>query len=423
MGLAGFVIGHGGGLMSHTLPFAQETLDVSEGTMSGFFAIARAVSLLALLFSFVGDRRGRRAPFLAAFLMIPLANLGTAFAPDVGAYVAFQSINRLGVAAAAGLAVVILAEELNPRLRSYGLGVYALAGSMGTGASLILLPLADRSDEAWRLLFGISGIGLLVFPILRRFLRESRAFVKTKRKAPLSAALRGGHGRYLWPLAGIAFFIASFSSVGFNFALERLIDDLEWSTGSALAVVLVASGIGTMGLLVGGRAADLVGRRPTEVLALLVGLGGGLGFYLLDSGWILAPMILIASFGATMLTPALAAHRSELFPTGLRATAGAWIHNAGILGSITGFGIGAAAIDRVGLPTTVALLGIGVIVAAFLVFPLPETRGRDLVRRPQVRSGKPADSDATTPSRRVVPPSAPPSPTTPRRVQPPGEAR
>ena len=72
--------------------------------------------------------------------------------------------------------------------------------------------------------------------------------------------------------------------------------------------------------------------------------------------------------------------RAELFPTRLRATAGAWVTNAAIAGSIVGFGIGALLIDRIGLPSTIALLSIGVLVAAVLALPLPETKGRDLTR-------------------------------------------
>lgn len=390
MSVSALVAGYSGSLITHTLPFARESLDLSEGSFSWIFAATRVASFAALAFSAYGDRRGRRRPFLIAFLLLSLANVFTAVVPGVVAFTIFQSIARIGIIAVAGLAIVILAEELSPGLRSYGLGIYALAGSMGTGFSLIILPIAEQGDTGWRILFGISGLGLLAVPLLGRFLRESRAFVRHDTHVPFSKALAAGIGNHFWPLAGIAFFVAAFSSPAFDFALERLIDDLQWETGPARFLLIVFSGAGTVGLLAGGRLADVHGRRPTLVTALVIGLVGGVSYYLFDSGWVLAPAIFVASFGATMLTPAFAAHRAELFPTRIRATAAAWVTNAAILGSIIGFAVGGLTIDRFGLATTIAGLGVGLIVATFLVLTLPETRGR--------RLAPPADrAGATTP--------------------------
>ncbi len=380
MALSQFVLSYSGGLISHTLPFARRALVITEGEMSLIFAITRVVSLGAIAFAVYGDRNGRRGPFLMAFLMAPLANLATAVLPGVILFSALQSVARVAIVAASALAVVLLAEELTPGLRSFGIGIWALAGALGNGTSLWLLPLAERGLNGWRFLFALSAVGVFVFPLLVRFLNESRAFSHPEYHVPLSAVLREGHGQYLWTLGAMAFFLAAFSAPALDFGLERLIDDLEWSTASARTLVIFASGAGTVGLLLGGRVADAIGRRPTEIVALLLGLAGGLVFYFSDTGPFLAVGLFLGTLGATSLTPAFAAHRAELFPTRLRATAGAWVTNAAIVGSIAGFGLGALLIDRIGLASTIALLGIGVIIAAFLVLPLPETRGRDLTR-------------------------------------------
>ncbi len=133
--------------------------------------------------------------------------------------------------------------------------------------------------------------------------------------------------------------------------------------------------------------ADRVGRKPTTIIALIIGLIGGVGFYLLDSGWFLAASIFLATLGATMLTPSFGAQRSELFPTRVRATASAWTTNVAIVGSIAGFATGGILIDRIGLAATVSTLGAGVIIAIFLVTRLPETQGMDLVRRKAAPTG------------------------------------
>ena len=382
--IIGFVAGYAGSQMPHTLPFARSALGLTEGQMSGIFAGVRAVSLLGVLFAIPADTHGRRKPILAAYTLMLLASLGTALIPSVAAYAATQALVRVAVVALAALMLVLVAEELQPGVRALGIGIFGLAGSLGVGTGLVLLPLAESNENSWRVLFGLAALGLLAVPLLTRFLPESRAFVPAPRISFIQA-LRMGLSKHFWPLALVSFFIAAFSSPAFDFVLERLINDLEWDTGAARFLLIVFSGLGAVGLLVGGRAADTYGRKPTVITALVLGLAGGVGFYLLDSGWFLAASIFIATLGATMLTPSLGAQRSELFPTRVRATSSAWITNSAILGSIFGFTVGAILIDRIGLPLTVTLLGSGLVISMLLELRLPETRGMDLVRAPKAR--------------------------------------
>jgi MFS family permease len=384
--IIGFIGAYAASQMSHTLPFARTSLDLSEGGMSAVFAGVRAASLVGVVFSLIADRSGRRRPLLGAFALVCLASLMTAFVPSLPAYVVSQAFVRIGVVAIAAISIVLIAEEVPAGFRALALGIYGLAGSMGVGFGLIVLPIAENSPDAWRLLFGFAGLGLLAFPLLNRFLPESHVFVAAP-PFPFIKALGMGLNKHFWPLAGVSFFVAAFSSPAFDFVLERMINDLSWDTGAARFLLIVFSGAGTIGLLVGGRLADRIGRRPTSAAAIAIGLIGGIGFYSLDSGWFLASSIFLATFGATMLTPSLAAQRAELFPTRLRATAGGWITNIAIIGSIVGFSAGAFLIDRYGLTSTVALLGAGLIISILLVLRLPETKGLSLERRKASPSG------------------------------------
>ncbi|GMQ93502.1 MAG: MFS transporter [Acidimicrobiia bacterium] len=383
--IIGFVTGYAGSQMAHTLPFARATFELTEGQMSAIFATVRAVSLLGVLFAMSADRNGRRKPLLAAFALLAFGSLATAFVPSIAAYVISQSAVRVALVAIAALSIVLIAEELHPEVRAFGIGIYGLAGSMGVGLGLLLLPIAEANDNAWRILFGFATLGLLAFPLLSRFLPESRAFTPAT-PIPFFKALGMGLSRHFWPLAGISFFVAAFSSPAFDFVLERLINGLSWETGAARFLLIVFSGLGAVGLLVGGRLADRYGRRPTSVAALAIGLVGGIGFYTLDSGWFLAASIFLATLGATMLAPSFAAQRSELFPTRVRATATAWLTNVAIIGSISGFATGAVLIDTVGIAVTISALGAGLVIAIVLVLRLPETQGMDLVRKKAVHS-------------------------------------
>ncbi|MEA2009418.1 MAG: hypothetical protein U9N78_01820, partial [Actinomycetota bacterium] len=140
LGIVAFVAGYGGAQMAHTLPYARLSLGMTEGNMSIIFAIVRAVSLLGVAFSIVADRRGRKDPLIAAFGLLALGSLLTAFVPSTAVYVASQSIVRVAVIAIAALGMVLLAEELTPGIRAYGIGLYGLAGSLGVGTGLLLLP-------------------------------------------------------------------------------------------------------------------------------------------------------------------------------------------------------------------------------------------------------------------------------------------
>ncbi|MGI8822760.1 MAG: MFS transporter [Acidimicrobiia bacterium] len=381
MSVTAFVVGYGASVISATLPYARVAMDLSEGAMFWIFGITRALSLAGILFAFTADRQGRRDAFLVAFALIPVGNLLAGLLPTPVTFTIAQGITRIGVVGVAALAVVILAEELTPAVRALGIGIYAIAGSVGAGLGLLLLPIADGGDNRWRILFGLTALGLLALPLLNRFLEESRAFLRPSPRVGYAAVMESNEGRYLWTLAGIAFLVALFSSPAFNFVLERLVNDLEWTSRSATMLLVVASGVGTVGLLVGGRLADISGRRQVAGLGIIIGLIGGVGVYFVDTPVLLGVTIFLGTLGATMLTPAFAAHRSELFPTRVRASAAGLITNAGIVGSILGFVIGALVVDSIGLSRTIAFLGIGLLAAVWLVFQLPETKGRVLVER------------------------------------------
>ncbi len=391
MTLVAFVTHYGSGQISNTLPFARQAMDMTEGDMSWVLSITRAASLLGLTFAVVADRRGRRTPFLIAFTLLPIANLSTALFSGPVAFTTSQSVARIALIAVSALSVVILAEELNPAIRALGIGIWAVGGSLGNGLGLLMMPIAARSENSYRLLFGLTMIGLLALPLLFNFLRESRAYVQYEKPVTFRRALAAGLGKHFWPMAGMAFFIAAFSAPASNFAMERLINDLSWDAGPARFLLIVFSGLGATGLIIGGRIADVSGRKPISITAMALGIIGGIAFYTQTNGWLLAPAILVASLGAAMLSPAFAAHRSELFPTRVRATAAGWVTNVAILGSITGFSIGGLMIDSYGLPTTITTLSSGLIIAMVMLIKLPETRGMSLVR------GKADPVAATTP--------------------------
>ncbi len=371
--------GWSGAAITHALPFAQEDFGWSDARVFDVLATVRAISLLALALSWYGDHRGRRRPLLIAFVLLPLGNLATAIFADPAFFSGIQSVARIGTIALGSLAVVVLAEEVKPGIRSYAIGVYALFGSLGTGLGLLLRPLAAGGADSWRLIFALSSIPLLAAPFLALRIGESRAYVQRASRPSLGAVLKAPHGRRFWPMAGVAFAISAFTAPAANLALVRLENDLGWSAAAASLLLAITSAPGvTIGLLAGGRLSDIAGRKPTEVVSIVLGVAGGVAFYFLESGLLMGLAIFVSTLGAFGFAPAFGSHRSELFPTEVRSTASAWIVNASIAGGLTGFAAGRFVVDAWGVPTTIATLGAFVLVASVLIRLLPETKGLHL---------------------------------------------
>jgi MFS family permease len=378
-----------GSAITHALPFVREDFDLSDGEVFEVLAIVRAAALLALPFAWWGDRHGRRLPLLVAFFLLPAFNLATTFAPSPPGFIALQSAARIGNIALATMAVVVLAEELSPPVRAYGLAVSALFASLGTGLGLLLRLIGEASEDAWRLLFALSSLPLLALPFLILRLRESRGYRPAERNPPLREVFRSGFARLFWPMAGLSMALSAFVGPAANLALVHMENDLGWSSGAASLLLALTSAPGVaLGLIAGGRMADLLGRRPTEVLAAFVGVAGGLTFYYTTLPWLMGIGIFVSMVGAFGFSPAFASHRSELFPTAIRATAGAWLINANIIGALLGFAAGRWVVDAWGIPLTMAGLGGVLLAATLLVVLVPETKGLEIIEA----SGPAADS-------------------------------
>ena len=370
--------GWSGAVITHALPFAQKDFGWSDAQVFDVLALVRLVSLVALAFSWFGDTRGRRVPLLLAFVLLPLANLLTALVGDPAGFTGLQSVARIGAIAIGALAIVVLAEEVSPAVRGYSIGIYALFGSLGTGIGLLVRPLAEGPDDGWRLLFALSAIPLVAAPFLIRRLGESRAYEQPETRPPLTSVLTK-HADRFWPMAGLAFAISAFTSPAANLALVRLENDLGWSAAEGSLLLALASAPGViLGLLIGGRASDVAGRKPTEAVGIVIGVAGGITFYFVESGPLLAGALFLSMLGAFGIGPAFGSHRSELFPTHVRSTAAAWIVNASVIGGLAGFAAGRFVVDAWGVPATIAVLGGVLLASSFLILLLPETKGLHL---------------------------------------------
>ena len=377
--LAGVFQGFAQAQASATLPFTRAGLGLSQGEMSLLLGITRLAAFAALPLGWMGDHKGRKKPFLIAFTLVIAGGTIAGLSMDAWQFGAAQAVLRTGTAAMSGLALVLLAEKVSPTVRAYAISAYGAAISFGSGIALMTLPLADGGGESWRTPYLLVGVGVLVLPFLIRFVPESEIFVDEKEhKGHWRDLVKGMWSRRFWTVLTVGFLASSFSSVALAFSTERMINEIGFSTGTTVAVSLVGGTIGGIGFFVGGYLANVWGRRNTSALSLLMAAGGGLVLYWSTSIPVIIAGVVVSSFGIFAFVPAAGSHRTELFPTSLRASALTANANFGLAGSAAGLILGIYTIDRFGLSRSVTALGVGVIVAALLTMTLPETKCQDL---------------------------------------------
>lgn len=371
--------GYASSNLSATIPFTRIALGLTEAEMSLILAVTRLAGFGALAFAVWGDRRGRKIPLIAAFIVLMVADFSTGLSNSATLFTVLQSLVRIAGTALGTLAVVMIAEEVRPQTRAFAISLYGAGGSFGAGLGLMVLPLGDRA-EGWRLIFSLAAMGLIIVPFLFRSLHESPIFeiVDEPVRRPLLRLVRSPFAPVFWLSAIAALLASAFSAVGLAFSTERLVNGLGYTTTVAVVISLAGGTLGGLGFFIGGRLADVIGRRVTTVIALVLILGGGITLYFVEVLAFIVIAIVASTFGSFAFVPASASHRAELFPTEFRTSAGTAGAYLAMVGSAVGLGIGALTIDRIGLSGTVLLLGSGVVAAIVLTLLLPETMGQEL---------------------------------------------
>jgi len=375
---AGVIQGFAQSQAAATLPFTRAGLGLTEGEMSLLLGIARLAAFAALPLGWLGDHKGRRRPFLWSITLVIIGGTLAGLAFEAWQFGTAQAILRTGTAGMGGLAIVLLAEQVSPHIRAYAISFYGAAVSFGAGLALMALPLADGGGESWRIPHLMIALALLVMPFLIRNVPESDIFLEHHEDRHWRELATGEWARRFWVVVVIAFLVSAFSAVALAFSTTRMIEHLGLSTGSTVLIALLGGTLGGLGFFVGGHLADAWGRRRTTVVSLLLAVGGGLVIYWANSVPLIVVAVMVSSFGTFAFVPAGGSHRAELFPTGLRASANTAATNLGLAGSGLGLILGIFTIDRFGLSQTVTILGVGMVIAAFLTLLLPETRGQDL---------------------------------------------
>lgn len=373
--LASLITGYLGTSMTQTITFASEQFGLEgDRPQSVALATARLAVFLAVGLVALADRQGRRRLLVLAMSAGCLVSATTALAPSMPWYTLSQIVTRGFSTAIAVLVLIVAAEEMPAGARAFGVSVIGMSAALGAGICVMALPVADLGEGGWRLLFAVP---LLALPLVRdvaRRLPESKRFSAAHAQARVA-----DHRDRLVLLGASAFLLQLFTAPASQLQNEFLRDERSYSAVAiALFTVCTATPAG-IGVIAGGRLADVHGRRIVGAVGLVFGIGGTvLQFF--TSGPTMWVVSIVASVlgGATL--PALGVYGPELFPTGTRARSNGVLVVAGVLGASIGLLTAGVLSDELGgLARALAVLAVGPAVLAVLVLRrYPETARLEL---------------------------------------------
>ena len=423
--LAGFFENYDLSMMTAAFKQIRESFGLTQAEMTSLVAWVRLGAIPAFFVLPLADRFGRRRMFLAALVGMSLATFLSAFAQTAVQYVVCQTVTRTFVVASISTAVVIVAEELPAEHRGWGIGILGAISSFGFGLGAVLYAFVDTLPFGWRSLYVVGIVPLALMPMLRRRVPETGRFERHRRetierangpgagsadpgdrgvradpddhddRAAGSIPVAGGWGQPMlemlrdYPFRSLAVAtMALVAATGFSPAFGLLSDFVQtthgWKPSSYSLMAVLAGALGVIGNPAMGWAADRFGRRPVAlaafgafpliVYAVYFGPGAGIPLF-----WI--PLVFILTGGNVLMRIIT----TELFPTSSRNTAMGWETLQETLGSAAGFAL-VGGFTAVGASIAPAVVGIAAltVLAAIVVWWLPETAGRELERTSQV---------------------------------------
>lgn len=373
LGAASMVAAFVNTLFTQTVNFAADDFGVGDTGVGIAGAVVRAGIVLMLAVAVLADRVGRRTVIVAVAFAAPLVSAAGAAAPSFPILVATQTAARPLGLALGFLIAVVAAEEMPPSSRAYAVAILTMASGLGSGLAVAALPLADVSAAGWRFVYLVTLVWLLVAADLLRRLPETRRFVRPHVASPPLDRTRFG------VLAAIALLSSLFVAPASLFQNGYLRDERGFSAAAITVFTITSATPAALGLLAGGRAADVGGRRrviavglPLTAACLVLSYSVG--------GPVMWVAVLAAGISGGFAYPAVAVYRTELFPTGGRSRAAGLLTGAGLVGSIAGLIVmGHLLDDGHSHGTVMAGLALGQLAAVAVALRwLPETAHHEL---------------------------------------------
>lgn len=377
------------GLFSLALKQIQEELAIPEAQLGDLGAIVRLGALPAFLFTVLADRLGRQRVLLMTIVAYTVLTGATAFAPDARTFVVLQFLARTFAVAEVLLAYVVIAEELDPEVRGWGIGALGALGACGHGLALLLFAFVDVLPMGWRALY-LVGLGpLVMIAWLRRSLPETGRFEELEQArasdestwnvlAPILSMIRVYPGRF-FAIASVIFLLSFAENAAGFFGPKYVQEEHGWAPWQFSMLGFFGGFLGIFGSAFAGRLSDKYGRKKVAIVFLTVHPLLVIAYYN-AFGFMLPPLWIGMVFAGIGGGVVLGAFGNELFPTSYRSTSSGARMIVGTLGGVLGLMVEAVLFELFGSHWTAISVMVVLAFAAPLVVAalFPETSGRTL---------------------------------------------
>ena len=304
--IAAFVIALGYGLVSPVLPQFAKSFDVGVAASS---VIVSAFAFTRLLFAPAGGalitRLGERPVYVTGLLIVAASTGACAFAQDYWQLLIFRGLGGIGSTMFTVSAMGLIIRLAPPSIRGRVSSAYASAFLLGSIGGPVLGGLLARFGL--RVPFLVYAVALVIAAAVVFFrLKDASLRAKESKQAQVPMSFRDAFGDSAYRAALASSFANGWSSIGVRVALIPLFAASVLGAGPAIAgialAVFAAGNAAT--LLVSGRLADTVGRRPLILSGLVInGIAtGALGFT--NSVWLFLVVSVIAGAGSGLVNPA-----------------------------------------------------------------------------------------------------------------------
>jgi MFS family permease len=371
------------------LPIQQEfgLTGAQAGTLTTVTLAAAAIG--GTLAGVLADRYGRTKVLMASILTYSIFTAMIATSQSFAELLLWRTLVGFGLGAEWSAGTVLVAETWPAEHRGKAIGItqsgWAIGYLAAAGLAAWILPL-----YGWRPLFAIGALPALLTLWIRKRVPEPQVWRDAER-IPAGARLRAIFSppllRYTVAATAMSSFVL-FAYWGLFTWVPAYLAAPADKGGAGLSIVRSSAWIAPMqiGALLGylsfGVLADRFGRRPSFA-AFLTGAAIVTVFYggAARSPWTLLALGPLVGFLGHGYYSAFGSILSELFPSTVRATAQGLCYNGGrVMSAFAPAVIGALA-DRNGLGAALSLTAAFFLIGGWLVFALPETKGRALEAR------------------------------------------
>ncbi|PIC00085.1 3-(3-hydroxy-phenyl)propionate transporter MhpT [Caulobacter sp. X] len=352
-------------------PRLAPDLGLSPDALGWFFS----VSTFGLMFGAaiggrLSDRLGRKTTLLFSVAVFGLLSIATGLANDLNSLLLARFLTGVGLGGALPNLIAIVAESVEPRLRSRAVGfLYAGLPCGGAIASLVSLAGADPSD--WRVIFHVGGAGpLLALVLAIPLLPDPPKPIAEARDASVQKAgfaeAAFGDGRGLTTLLlWVAFFLALLIMYLLLSWLPSLLIGKGLSRPDAGLVQMAFNLAGAVGSVATGWLMDHPNRRTLTILAVFGASAIALTAAASAPASLSIFLVVGAAVGATIsgVQSTVYGMAPSFYPTRLRGTGVGAAVVMGRLGSAAG-PLLAASLIGAGRPPSQVLLALLPILAA-----------------------------------------------------------